>query len=267
MLLSFAVGCFCFVGLLSLDDLAGTPEYKSPGIGTTLKTAVMFSASGLGDGVTQHLVRQGNSWRLGIPALLIATAALLLAHFFTKGAGERRRIVGMLLFMGALAAVAAAVGQGRGGRYWTIDSDSHYGTLALPILCLVYFAWVGYGPPRASRLVQTCLLLAVGAAFVLNGPERYVQLRTAWAFPRTEPNALAAETRRVEEDVFAGMSRCEVIERHLPLFWGVDLSTEWGRTEGMKEGRRVVGGGVAMLGESGVAPFRALRDIASRNPC
>jgi hypothetical protein len=257
VLLSFAIGCLAFVGLLSLDDLAGEASYKSPGIGTTFKTAAMFSASGLGDGLTQYLSQAGweNYWRLAVPALLLATAVLLLARLFTKGDGVR--IVGMLLFMGSLGALAVAVGRGRGGRYWSADLDAHYGTLAVPILCLVYFAWVAYGSPRARRLVETSLLLVMGAAFVLNGPQRYVQYR----------NALAADTRSVEEDVFAGMSRCEVIERHLPLFWWVDTGTEWGRTEGIKEGRKVVGSGVAMLGRVGVAPFRALRDIASSNPC
>ena len=258
VLLSCAIGCFCFVGLLSLDDLAGAAEYKSPGIGTTLKTAAMFSAAGLGHGFTQYVTQASgeNYWRLAVPALLLGTAVLLLRRLFTKGAGEKR-LVGMLLCMGALGALAGAVGHGRGGRYWSADLDAHYGTLAVPILCLVYFAWVAYGSPRGRRLVETCLLLVVGAAFVLNGPQRYL----------SHQNGLAAETRTVEEDVFAGMSRCEVIERHLPLFWWVDTSTAWGRTEGLREGRDRVGTGVAMLGRNGVAPFRSLHDSASRHSC
>ena len=169
-----------------------------------------------------------------VPALVVLTVALLLRCLFTRSS-ERDRIVGLLLFFAALVTLAFAVGFGRGGREG--NRDGHYSTLALPILCVVYFAWEMYGSRPASRLVEMCLFCVMCAAFILNGPPgRYLG----------GPNAVAAEIQR---DVLAGMSPCGMAERHLLVFWWPDT----------QEGRRSVADGLAILGRAGVAPFRSLR--------
>ena len=253
---SFALGCLFLCGLYFFDyRTAGPREYASPGIGATLKTALVFSAAGFGSGFSDYFTQWpwGARWRLVVPALLAGTLVLLFRQLVTQRP-ERNRIVGCLAFLGALAVLAVAVGHGRGGRDW---DDAHYGTLALPILCFVYFVWEAYGSPAVKRFVEMCLFCVMCAVFILNGPPRHL----------ARLNAAAAEVEEVQRDVLAGMSRCAVVDRHLRTFWWWDTETAWGRAQGEKEGRDRVGSGLGMLGRVGVAPFRLFRGDSSSDGC
>lgn len=255
----FAIGCLLLSGLYFVGyKMPGPSEYTSPSIASTLKTALMFSAAGLGPAVSSGLDRWPwwEWWSAVVPALAAATVALLVRRVLTDRS-ERGRIVGLLLFLAALAMLAVAVGQGRGGLALVDRSvgTAHYNTLALPILCFVYFVWEAYGSPSGKRLVEMCLFCVMCAVFILNGPP----LRYLGGF-----NMAAAEVQR---DVLAGMSRCAVTERHLRLFWWLDTQTSWGRAHGETVGKETVSNGLEMLGRVGAEPFRLFRDDPSRNRC
>ncbi|HEY7254091.1 MAG TPA: hypothetical protein VIG37_26625 [Methylomirabilota bacterium] len=245
---SFGVGCLLLSGLYFVGyDRSLSPTYASAGIGSLLKAALMFSAAGFApDGLERWPWWEW--WRLVVPTLLTLTVILLVRRLVTKRS-ERDRIVGYLLFLAALATLAATVGLGRGGLVWRHNLDFHYSTLALPLLCLVYFAWEAYGSPPASRLVEMCLFAVMCGVFVLNGPPlRYLG----------GMNLAAAEVQR---DVLAGVSRCALAEQHLHLFWWYDTE------EGRRRGIHTVADGLSLLRRVGVAPFQLLRDDQANERC
>jgi hypothetical protein len=99
---------------------------------------------------------------LGVLGLaLFGVAALVLV--WRRQPQERFRAVGLLLFMGASACLALAVGWGRNEGV----ADQRYVTFGVPMLCGVYFIWVVHGGP-SGRLAQMCLFTLICAVFALN---------------------------------------------------------------------------------------------------
>jgi hypothetical protein len=217
--------------------------YASTGLAPAVRTATTFFASGVASPLSSWLDGRP-SWRLAMSILLTATAALVVSKTL-RAPRNLPRAVGLLLFLGAIVALGLALGVGRGARAWD-TLDSHYGTLAIPILCWVYFAWEVYGSRATSQLVQMSLLALMCGVFALNLPsglDHYPHLDRAAAV--------------VEEDVRAGLSPCDLARRHLRLFWWQDTA----------EGREIVSGGLRMLHRARAQPFDRLRDDAGDPAC
>jgi len=233
----------CLLCLVAYENV--TPELASPGLMPTLKTAVAFLSAGLGSTfwgfpTSMALVR------LTVLTMLMMTGIVIGASVLRRRE-ERPRAVGLLLFLVALGSLALAVGLGRGGRPWD-GLESHYGTLALSILCLMYLAWEIYGSRAASRFVQMCLFALMCGVFALNTSSG---LSDAAYFQH--------EAREVEQDILAGVQPCELAERHIQLFFSAHQDSRWVYTDRAGLRNRVVAG-LRSLHRANAGPFRVLRD-------
>ena len=131
-----------------------------------LSVALQFLTLGLGPAY-------GDFWPFTgvvIFGLLLLTSSLLAMAWFNRPL-ERPRALGLLLFMGSMAALALGVGWGRAGLVSPGSllacgsgggkATARYVTLAVPMLCCAYYAWILYGPPTIRRLVQLGLFALV----------------------------------------------------------------------------------------------------------
>jgi hypothetical protein len=81
---------------------------------------------------------------------------LLLASVACKRSKDRIRLLGLLLFLAGMLALAGAIGWGRAGLGAGAGFANRYGTLAVPVLCWVLLVWERYGG-RIGRLVPMTL--------------------------------------------------------------------------------------------------------------
>ena len=178
-------------------------------------------------------------WQLIMPCLILASLGGLYRVMRTGGS-ERRRGIGLLLFLAAMGSLALAVGVGRGAREWEAGVLDHYGILAAPLLIWVYFIWsLYYGSQPVGRFVQMSLLVMMCVVYTLNVGVEPFQMRIQYA------------QQRFEEDVRAGMPAELLAERHRELFW-------W--HVNIEEGKAQVAEGMKMLRKAGAAPFRSIRE-------
>jgi hypothetical protein len=159
----------------------------------TLTTATQFLSLSFGP-ASRALWPYSGLAVLGLA--LFSVAALVLV--WRRRPQERFRTVGLLLFMGASACLALAVGWGRNEGV----ADARYVTFGVPMLCGVYFIWMVHGGP-SGRLAQTCLFTLMCAVFSLNtldGVENGRRLH--------EANAA------LERDLLAGTPASVLAQRH-----------------------------------------------------
>ena len=91
--------------------------------------------------------------------LLVALTIVRLVAAWWQSPAERPRAAGLLLIIASLLTLALAVGWGRTGSGLGRGMQNRYVTIAAPVLCLVYVAWVVNGPYRAGRTIQLCLFI------------------------------------------------------------------------------------------------------------
>ncbi|MCE9530126.1 MAG: hypothetical protein K8T89_03160 [Planctomycetes bacterium] len=100
-----------------------------------------------------------------IPLLLFATIGLLLVVGF-RFSQERVRVLGLLLFLGAMIVVAMGISYGRAIFGVEACMVSRYGTILTPILLGIYAVWCLYGPvsvrETAPMIVFTVFALGFG---------------------------------------------------------------------------------------------------------
>jgi hypothetical protein len=111
-----------------------------------------------------------NYWRLaGLTVVLLVGATLLrLVVVVLQHPEESPSALGLIALILSMLSAAAAVGLSRsyfgavGGR------ASRYVTIAAPLLCAVYVAWLAHGPSLAQRVVHNVLLALVCLAMPAN---------------------------------------------------------------------------------------------------
>jgi hypothetical protein len=108
-------------------------------------------------------------WKLGgMASLLLSVATIIRLAIAARGsAAERPRALGLIGVLLSLLSVAASVGLARSGLGPAMGMSSRYVTLSIPLLGVIYFAWLVYGGPRSRRLVHIGLLALVCAGTVV----------------------------------------------------------------------------------------------------
>lgn len=163
--------------------LAGTAKFLSLGLGAA--GARWWPLSGV------------------LVAGLLALSGVAVLAVGYRSPQERLRALGLLLFLGAVAGMAAGVGWGRAADYGSDRAFSrHYVALAVLSLCAVYVAWEAVGLRGKGLLTWGLLGLAVAAL-----P------------PNTREGLEAARHRhaqlaRVERDVRSGLPALVLGEWH-----------------------------------------------------
>ncbi|CAN5289620.1 hypothetical protein BH23GEM4_BH23GEM4_12630 [soil metagenome] len=199
LLLAAVAGALLLTVLYFVGYQRASWNPPSPGVGATLKTAAKFLALGFGPaarawwGVTELLA-------LGIAG---STLGLLLAALRRRDQGERRRLFGLVSFAVGMATLALALGWGRAGLLPRVGMPPRYVLLSVPALCLAYFVWQLYGPPRYRSAVQLGLLGVMLALLPFNTRAGF-----GWR------NWYSAGMLQVEQDIGAGLTAQEIAQRN-----------------------------------------------------
>jgi hypothetical protein len=179
---------------------------KSEGALQTLKTAGKVVTIGLGPATRDAWPTSGAA-----ALLLFAMTSLLLASTWLRELSERARSAGLLLFLGAMASVALAIGMGREGF------ETRYVTLSVPAWCCSYLAWSIYDRPVVGRAARTLLALAASVALWPN-------LRFGVSYGEDIRGQLGA----FERDMAAGVPKHELVRRYAEnLHPHHDIPTEY----------------------------------------
>jgi hypothetical protein len=106
----------------------------------------------------------------------------------------------------SLAALALAVGRGRGGQTWVVDMGRHYQTLALPAILITHIASRLYGSGMLQRifLVGQCGILLASYTYHL---------------PWLLSPGLRQQAAIVQHDLDAGVPPAVVARRYREFFW------------------------------------------------
>jgi hypothetical protein len=177
---------------------AGSPPH--PGLRASLRTIAQFLSGGLGPAAAPLWPLSG----VVLLGVLLLSGGVLLV-IWLRQPQDRFRVVGLLLFFGAMASLALGIGWARAGEIlWAPDPGFHnrYVTLAVPLLCGVYFCWVLYRGP-GGRLAQVALLVLLCLLFQPN-----VRAGLAGA------TALRKQCEAFEQDLLAGTPPFILAERH-----------------------------------------------------
>lgn len=172
----------------------------NPGIWPSFIATLQFLALAFGPAARSAWV-----WSIAAALLVIlSSAVLVLLAILRSSALERRRSVGMMVFLVSLGLYAAAMGWGRAAviaiyGFWPI----RYVLLAAPVLLLAFFVWELYGPPALRATVQTSLLLAMVLLIPANTAGGHWW--RDWYL-----GGFAA----LQRDIETGMSRSLLAERH-----------------------------------------------------
>ena len=180
---------------------AGSHPVSPGGILDVARTAVQFLAGGVGAPASW-------AWPLsGVITLGLASLGLLLlGRAWVFQAEERPRILGLVAFLGAMTAMAGAVGWGRGWAGPLAGFQDRYVTMATPFWCWLVVVVRCYAPPSPGGLVSSTLFAVV---CVLLWPNTEVGLACG------ERNAAAAAA--LARDIREGMPPYLIVRRHTPF--------------------------------------------------
>lgn len=169
----------------------------------TLSTTAQFlAASGA------YAAQDAWPWSSCIAIVLCLASAILLVRVVRREADERLRAFGLLCCLASIACLALGIGWGRGIDQPRAGFLSRYAVASAPILCVVYFAWLRYGPRAAGRSVRIALCSAAIAFTLAN-------IEPAEAIGKER----AENARALTHDIDAGMSLAEVSRRHWRNFF------------------------------------------------
>jgi hypothetical protein len=170
---------------------------------------------------------------LAVPALLLLTGALL-ARVAWRRAGERPRVAGLSLFLGAFMGMTFLMGWGRAAFGPEAGLVSRYALTTAPVLLAVYLAWCVYGSAPAAGLVQTGLFTVA----CLSLQPRMAQ---GWEYAR----GVDFHMREFRRDLRAGTPVAAMAE-HFAYLTGVD--------------ERHVASRLRLLRDEQVGPYRRLTE-------
>jgi hypothetical protein len=93
--------------------------------------------------------------------MLVTATLVLLAVASVRSPGERPRALALIAIILAMLDVAAVVGYSRAGFGPNAGLASRYISLAMPLLCALYIAWLAYGSRTARVGVHAALLALI----------------------------------------------------------------------------------------------------------
>jgi len=134
---------------------------------------------------------------------LLVMSVTLLLQVWRRQPEERLRAWGLLLFLGASAALALGIAWARPRE---VMSD-RYPILVAPIVCGVYFTWLLYG--KLISRTSVCAIVCVAVFWFV--PARTVR-GFHWARDR------AAKAAAFERDVLAGVPIKEIVSQHRYIY-------------------------------------------------
>jgi len=134
-----------------------------PSLWAGLRTTAQFMAACFGPATVWFWPHAG--WAM--LGLMSITGGLLVVAWWTRQE-ERFRVLGLLAFLGAMASLSLSVGWGRSASIFgpIYGFQSRYVTLAVPMLCCVYFTWELYGG-RTIRYWGRTILFAIMCALLI----------------------------------------------------------------------------------------------------
>jgi hypothetical protein len=138
---------------------------------------------------------------------ILITGIWVVALLTKKTIDNRRDLasLGLLLFVGAGAAVAFGIGWGRSGFHDDMGFAWRYGWLTFPPIAASYFTWLLRGG-RVSRYGPVVLLLIAAVFAAVNSASGFRDAET-----KLRPFEMAWEA-----DVRAGMTADQVVDRNFP---------------------------------------------------
>jgi hypothetical protein len=209
------------------------PGAVRPDLWSALQTSLEFLSQSFGQAAGHFLSDHPIQPYFGVAVLLLMLlSGALLIGVVRKQPHERRRALGLLMFLGAVGCLAVGIGAARVGRGYA----PRYVSLAVPALYCVYFIWELYGSANARRLIQMVLFTVICMLFPLS-----------WQETLQRGVHHGQQMAAVEKDVAAGTSPTVLAERYGSFLYDPD------RPETLAAYLR-------MLHHAGIGPFRQLRD-------
>ena len=169
----------------------------SPGPIASAVTALQVGGMSLGAATKSY----APYWGFAV-LVLVLTSAGVLARTWLSAPRVRLRALGLLLFLGAPAAIVVMIAQSRAGMGLDYIYQGHYLTLMLPMLCAVYFVWEFTGT-TLGRGVQFAMFVVLVGLLPLNlshGPRIGADLQR--------------RTAAFEQDIGNGVPASILAERH-----------------------------------------------------
>jgi len=213
-----ALDC-ALVGLYFWGYFRPVPPATEPPLAHRVRTSLQFFAGGLGP-VAESI------WPASalLVVLLAGASAVLLAGVWRRQPDERARALGLALYACGIAALGLGIGWGRAHLGDAAGFGSRYVTLAAPLLCCAYFAWVLY----SGRLVPRLLLLTFAV---------FAAVDTVQGLQRGARRAEA--TAAIHADIRRGLSPKQLGDKYasaIGLPGGEDIFA--GRLEMMRQARQ-----------------------------
>ena len=140
LMLTFSIISISIVALYFRGYLRQSHHPACPSLWAGLKTSLEFMTASFGPMTVLFWPHAG--WAM--LGLLLSSGGLLMVALWRRPQ-EWFRVLGLLAFLGAMASLSLAVGWGRSGFGPGSGFASRYVTLAVPLLCCVYFIWEIYG--------------------------------------------------------------------------------------------------------------------------
>jgi hypothetical protein len=149
-------------------------------------------------------------WRAaGLAVVLMSAATMILLGIVTWRVPEQRaRAIGLIAVLLSLLGIALAVGYSRSGLGPGSGGFGRYITIVMPLLGVVYFAWLIYGKTTGRRAVQVVLLTFICASI----PE---QARSARAVGEVRRDLYI----RIESGLQRGMPASRLLDVSYPALF------------------------------------------------
>jgi len=149
-------------------------------------------------------------WReLGplLGGLVIVCGVCLIAAIRRNRSSERAREFGLLAFLAGCLLLAVAVAWGRAS--WGPESLmlSRYASMAVPLICGIYFIWETNGPERVRPLGRVGLFILVSSLVPLN-----------WSLGQAVASDLAGRRKALEGDLQSQMPVHLLVKRNDRLY-------------------------------------------------
>jgi len=151
-----ALCAFYFVGLKMHPNQA-----LNPGLWASLLATVRFLCMSLG--IVGRQLWPVSAW-LWLPLAALSVAGVMFAY--RKLPRERLRLVGLVLFLAGVLALAGGIGWGRARFGSAAGTATRYALLALPILFWSYFVFLVYGGRMNRALTGTMAALVCGLLYL-----------------------------------------------------------------------------------------------------